>query len=65
MGYIHGDDLKEDIIGRASNTKGNNGKDLKILVQNYERNRPLGRRPPVRKDIIKKDSKGVGYKNVS
>jgi hypothetical protein len=65
LGHIHNDDLKEDVIGRAFNTQGNNGKDLIIFFPNYERNRLLGRRRHVRKDNIKKDFKGAGCKNVS
>jgi hypothetical protein len=64
LGHIYSDDLKEDEVDRASNTQGNNGKDSKILVPNYERNRSLGRRRHVKKDDIKTDFKGAGYKNV-
>jgi len=52
--HIHSDDMKEDVIGTASSTQGNKDKDSKILVPNYERNRPLWRRRLVRKDNIKK-----------
>jgi hypothetical protein len=65
LGHIHSYDLKEDVIGRASNTQENNDKNSKILVPNYDRNRPLGRRRHVREDNIKKDFQGAGYKNVS
>ena len=65
MEHIHSDVLKEDVIGRASITQSNNGKDSKILVPNYERNSSLGRRRHVRKDNIKRDFKGAGYKNVN
>ena len=61
----YSDNLKEDEIGRASNTQGNNGNGSKMLVPNYERNRPLRRRRHVREDNIKKNFKGAGYKNVS
>ena len=42
------------------NTLENNGKDSNILVPNYERNRPVGRRRHLRKDNIKKDFKVAG-----